>query len=171
MTAFSIAVMVGPVSGLDEEGADADTLLCGRVPQEGVDVGIRVRAAAIHIVGPDDARVMSINHGADVVFAFETPGAVAEHIRVLLSRRLRLGDVPVDPLLALGEAIRCQRGVGLDLVIEEDTGLDVPVLDRSIGPGIGGKDWKSKAGDGADKTHLADERDEGGGAHGEILAI
>jgi 2-keto-3-deoxy-L-rhamnonate aldolase RhmA len=53
-----------------------------------------------------------VDHGSDGVFTLETPGAIAEHDRVLLL--VGVGAIFLGPCFALGEAIRRQRRIGLD---------------------------------------------------------
>jgi hypothetical protein len=88
-----------------------------------------MRAVGIHIVGPDDTDILAADHGTRGVLALKTPAAIAEHDRVLLALSFRVRGILVDPLFALGEAIRRERGIGLDLVVERDRGLDIFVLD------------------------------------------
>src|SRR5579859_7049874 len=69
-----------------EERADADALVLGLVPQDGVDVGVGMGAVGVHVVVADDRDVAIGSHGANPVLALERPAAVAEmeEFRVLL---------------------------------------------------------------------------------------
>jgi len=82
---------------------------------------------------------MSVDFRTDSVLALKTPAAVAKQHRVLLAKGGSLRGIFVDPLPALGETIRGQRGVGLDLVVEGDAGLDRFGFDRGIGFRFGGE--------------------------------
>ena len=134
------------VRGFGEEGADTYPFLRDGVPKYRIDIGIGVRSAGVHIVGPDDADIVPVDYGTDLVFAFETPGAVAKQDRVLCSLGFRLVGILAEPLLALREAIGGQRGIGLDFGIEEDGRVDIPVPERGVGLRIGGKGRLEKKG-------------------------
>jgi hypothetical protein len=105
MTPFSIACMVGPLSAVSVKNGRM-LMRFGLVPDDGVDIGVRMRAVGAQVIVPDDAHIAISDDRADRLFAFERPAAVAEKLRILLERGRGLGCILVHPPLALGEAVR-----------------------------------------------------------------
>src|SRR5260370_9444702 len=125
-----------------------------------------MRAACVHIVGHDAADLATVDSRARLVFPLHRPRAIAEHLRVLLAFLLGVGAVLLRPCLALGETIRRQRRIGLDLAVKEHAGVDDLVLDCRVGLWVGGEDREGEARECADEPHPANERDECSGVHG-----
>jgi hypothetical protein len=55
-----------------------------------------------------------------------------------------IGTVLLRPRFALGQTIRCQRRIGLDLRVENDAGFDRSGLDGKVRLGLGGKRWAER---------------------------
>ena len=102
-----------------------------------------MRAARIFIVGPDDADIAAVDHRARLVFPLKRPRG-AEQVGLLLAFLVGIGAVLCDPCLALGQAIRRQRRIGLDLGVEDDAGLDPFGLEGKVRLGLGGEDDRAK---------------------------
>src|SRR5689334_12855966 len=100
-----------------------------------------MRAAGVFVVAPDDADVAPIDQRAEIVATLEGPGTIAEQLRFLLAFLFRLGRILRQPFAALGEAVRGERWVGLDLVVEVDAALETLALQRGVGLGLAGRGW------------------------------
>jgi len=131
--------MVAPLSAVSVKNGRIEMLVLRFVPQHRVHIRIGMGTMGVHVVVAQDADITVGDDGADRIFALEVPVAVLEELRVLLARGRSVSRVLVEPFLALGQTIGCERRIGLDRVVEKHACVDVPVLDGGVRLGVGGE--------------------------------
>ena len=125
------------VGGLAEKRPDVHAPARIAIPQDGIEIRVRMRAAGVGAVVAQHADITA-DHGAQEVGALEGPApAPAEEFRFVPQRLRRFGPVALGPAASLGEAVLEQAGKLAQPRLDRHGDLDRLGADRDLRLGLG----------------------------------